>query len=46
MSTGADRFQTDSAGRRALDYLLGTGPGPANGQVTPAERERLARALY
>jgi len=46
LAAGADRFQTDSTGRRALDYLLGTGPGPANGQVTPAERLRLTRALY
>ena len=46
LDAGADRFHTDSKGRRAIDYLLGTGPGPANPLLTPAERLRAARLLY
>ncbi|MDO8605406.1 MAG: ankyrin repeat domain-containing protein [Phaeospirillum sp.] len=46
LEAGADRFQADSKGRRAIDYLLGTGPGPANARLTPAERGDVARLLY
>ena len=46
LDAGADPDQTDTTGRRAIDYLLGTGPGPANPRLTPAERTRAARLLY
>ncbi|WP_172822722.1 ankyrin repeat domain-containing protein [Paramagnetospirillum marisnigri] len=46
LAAGADRRQTDSKGLRAVHYLLGLGPLPANMRLSPAEREELVRALY
>ncbi len=46
LDAGADRFQADSKGRRALDYLLGYGPLPVNSVLSLAERSEMARLLY
>ncbi|CAA7615479.1 ankyrin repeat domain-containing protein [Magnetospirillum sp. SS-4] len=46
VEAGADRFQADARGLRAVHYLLGLGPGPANPVLSPAERAEAARLLY
>jgi ankyrin repeat protein len=46
LNAGGDPFQTDTRGRRAIDYLLGFGPVPPNPLLSPAEREEAARLLY
>jgi hypothetical protein len=46
LDAGADRFQADSKGRRAVDYLLGTGPGGGNTLLSGPERTEAAALLY
>lgn len=46
LDAGADRFQADTKGRRAVHYLLGLGPLPANPVMSAAERSEMARLLY
>jgi len=46
LKAGADTFQTDTKGRRAIDYLLGFGPLPANTRLAPSQRAEAARLLY
>ena len=46
LEAGADRFQADSKGRRAVDYLLGTAPGGGNALLSGAERMEAAALLY
>lgn len=43
---GADPHLADTKGRRAIDYLLGFGPVPANPQLSADERAEAARLLY
>ncbi len=46
LHAGADPWQADTKGHRALDYLLGDGPTPANAGLRGAERARAIRLLY
>ena len=46
LEAGADRFQADSTGRRAVDYLLGTAPGGGNALLSGPERMEAAALLY
>jgi hypothetical protein len=46
LEKGADPYQADTRGRRAIDYLLGFGPGPANPVLSADERADAARLLY
>ncbi|HUA81900.1 MAG TPA: ankyrin repeat domain-containing protein, partial [Dyella sp.] len=46
MSAGADRYQTDSKGYRAIDYLLGYGPTSPNPVLTDEERIEAQTLLY
>lgn len=43
---GADPHQADTKGSRAIDYLLGFGPIPANPRLNPDDRAEAARLLY
>lgn len=43
---GADPHLADTKGSRAIDYLLGFGPVPANARLTADERAEAARLLY
>ncbi|RAU22027.1 hypothetical protein CU669_10035 [Paramagnetospirillum kuznetsovii] len=46
VEAGADRYQSDTTGRRAIHYLLGQGPLPPNPSLTPTERAEMARLLF
>lgn len=46
LRAGADPYQADSKGRRAVDYLLGFGPTAPNPKLTPAERAEAVRLLF
>jgi hypothetical protein len=46
LEAGADRFQADTRGLRAIHYLLGLGPEPVNPALSPSERAEAARLLY
>lgn len=46
LERGADPHLADSKGRRAIDYLLGFGPVPANAVTNADERAEAARLLY
>ena len=46
LAAGADPYQADTKGCRAIDYLLGFGPVPANPRPTPDKRMEAARLLF
>jgi len=46
ISAGADPYQTDSKGYRAIDYLLGYGPTPPNPVLADEERLEAQALLY
>jgi Ankyrin repeats (3 copies) len=46
IDAGADPYQTDTKGSRAVDYLLGYGPMPANPRLNADERASAARLLF
>jgi len=46
LRAGADPYQADSKGRRAIDYLLGFGPAAPNPKLTPDERAEAVGLLY
>ena len=46
LAAGADPYQADTKGSRAIDYLLGFGPTGPNPNLTPAERAEAARLLF
>jgi len=46
LDAGADKYAADTKGRRALHYLLGHGPVPANGVLSPAELAEAAKLLF
>jgi len=46
LKAGGDTFQTDTQGRRAVDYLLGYGPTSPNTRLTPTQRAEAAGLLY
>jgi len=46
LERGADPHQADTKGRRAIHYLLGFGPVPANSRLNPDERAEAARLLF
>ena len=43
---GADPYQTDTKGFRAIDYLLGYGPTPPNPALNHADRLKAQELLY
>jgi len=44
--SGADPYQTDSKGFRAIDYLLGYGPTPPNPVLNHSDRVKAQELLY
>jgi hypothetical protein len=47
LEAGADPYQTDTKGARAVHYLLGYGPErPANATLTPEERSKAIGLLF
>lgn len=46
LERGADPHLADTRGRRAIDYLLGLGPVPANAAMSPEDRAEAARLLF
>ncbi|WP_158621182.1 ankyrin repeat domain-containing protein [Dyella dinghuensis] len=44
--SGADPYQTDSKGFRAIDYLLGYGPTPPNPVLSHSDRAKAQEWLY
>ncbi|WP_284397912.1 ankyrin repeat domain-containing protein [Dyella lipolytica] len=44
--SGADPYQTDSKGFRAIDYLLGYGPTPPNPVLSHSDRVKAQELLY
>jgi hypothetical protein len=46
LDAGADPYQADSKGSRAIDYLLGYGPTDANPKLAPVEMAEAARLLF
>lgn len=46
LDRGGDPHLTDTKGSRALDYLLGFGPVPANPRLSADERAEAAKLLY
>ena len=46
LAAGADPYQTDSKGYRAIDYLLGYGPTPPNPGLSRADRLKAQALLY
>jgi hypothetical protein len=44
--SGADPYQTDNKGFRAIDYLLGYGPTPPNPVLSHADRVKAQELLY
>jgi hypothetical protein len=45
LDAGADPYQTDTKGERAIEYLLGFGPVAANPRLTAHEREQAIALL-
>lgn len=46
LDAGADPYQADTKGHRAIDYLLGYGPTPPNSRLSKAQREQAAQWLF
>ena len=46
LERGADAQMADTRGRRAVDYLLGLGPVPANTAMSAEDRAEAARLLF
>lgn len=46
LDAGADPYQADTKGRRAIDYLLGYGPTPPNPHLSKHQREQAAQWLF
>jgi ankyrin repeat protein len=46
LASGADPYQTDSKGFRAIDYLLGYGPTPPNPVLSRSDRVKAQVWLY
>jgi len=46
VANGADPYQSDTKGKRAIDYLLGYGPVPANPNLSAVERQEAIGLLY
>jgi ankyrin repeat protein len=46
LAAGADPYQADTKGSRAIDYLLGTGPVQANAKLTAEERGKAIALLF
>lgn len=46
LNAGADPYQADTKGKRAIDYLLGFGPTPGNALLSPADRTSAALLLF
>lgn len=46
LDRGADKYATDTKGRRALHYLVGRGPVAANPLLSPTELAEAAKLLY
>lgn len=46
LDAGADPYQADTKGHRAIDYLLGYGPTPPNPHLSRHQREQAARWLF
>ncbi|MEO5560797.1 MAG: ankyrin repeat domain-containing protein [Dokdonella sp.] len=46
LDAGADPFQADTKGARAIDYLLGFGPVAPNSRLTQTQRTQAARLLF
>ncbi|MDC0741751.1 ankyrin repeat domain-containing protein [Polyangium mundeleinium] len=46
LDAGADKYAADTKGRRALHYLLGHGPVPANRVLSPVELTEAAKLLF
>jgi len=46
LDAGADPYQADTKGYRAIDYLLGYGPTPPNRVLDKRERQMAARWLF
>lgn len=45
LNRGADKYASDTKGRRALDYLLGLGPVATNPKLSPADLVTAAKLL-
>lgn len=46
LANGADPYQADTKGRRAIHYLLGYGPTQANPRLSPEELTEAQRLLF
>lgn len=46
LTAGADPYQSDTKGKRAIDYLLGSGPTLRNTVLSPADRTNAVRLLF
>jgi ankyrin repeat protein len=46
LDAGADPFQADSKGMRAVDYLLGFGPNAANTHLDAQQKAEALRLLF
>ncbi|MBD8881122.1 ankyrin repeat domain-containing protein [Rhodanobacter sp. 7MK24] len=46
LDAGADPYQADTKGHRAIDYLLGYGPTPPNSRLSERQRQRAAQWLF
>lgn len=46
LDRGADKYASDTKGRRALHYLLGQGPVAANPKLSGAELAEATKRLY
>ena len=46
LAAGADPYQADTKGYRAIDYLLGYGPTPPNPHLSERQRKQAAQWLF
>lgn len=46
LAAGADPYQADTKGHRAIDYLLGYGPTPSNPHLSERQRRHAAQWLF
>jgi hypothetical protein len=46
LAAGADPYQADTKGYRAIDYLLGYGPTPSNPHLSERQRRHAAQWLF
>ncbi|MDC3954896.1 ankyrin repeat domain-containing protein [Polyangium jinanense] len=46
LDAGADKYAADTKGLRAVDYLVGHGPVPANSVLSPAELAEAVKLLF